>query len=197
MRQVVRSSAMMPTPSIRPRFELLVNTSAEATLACIEARIEGSAGVRGWVSAPYAELRVRPEDRFVWSPRLAIHAEDTAGGTQLSCRIQPEPDTWTAYLACWAVVGTAGVGALVFGASQWVIGSTPWSLIVGLPVVAVLCIALTVAAHVGQQRGAAQIWLLERELDAALRGVGPRLVDPPIDDLPRARGFGSPRPPAP
>ncbi len=179
----------MQSPRIRPRFELLIDLSAEQTLRLIEARIEASTAIRGWVAEPYAELRVPERDRYSWSPRLSLHVEDTAGGTNLLCRLQPEPDVWTAYMALWGVVAVAGLGVTMYGLSQWVVSGMPWVMLVGLPIVAAAGGLLYLAALVGQRRCAAQTWLLERELQAALDGHGPRLVGEPLDDLPRARGF--------
>jgi hypothetical protein len=176
-------------PSIRPRFELFVDLTAEQTLRRVEARIEASETIRGWVSPPYAELRVPERDRFTWSPRMALYAEDAPGGTHLLCRLQPEPDVWTAYLALWAVVVVAAIGVVMYGVSQWVVSGMPWVMVVGLPVVAIAAGLLYLVAVVGQRSGAAQMWLLRRELQAALDGHGPRVVEDAIDDLPRARGF--------
>lgn len=181
---------VVPPPRIRPSFELFVDVPAAEALRLVEARIEASEAVRGWVALPYAELRMPERDRFRWSPRLALYAEDAPGGTTLSCRLQPEPDVWTAYVALWAAVIVAGLGVTMYGLSQWVVsGGVPWVMLVGVPVVGVLAGLLYAGAVVGQRSGAAQTWLLERELQAALDGHAPRLIDEPIDDLPRARGF--------
>lgn len=182
----------MSSPAIRPRFELFVDAPAEQTLERIEARIESSEAVRGWVSPPYAELRMPVKDRFLWSPRMALFAEDAPGGTNLVCRLQPEPDVWTAYVAMWAVLVAAGTGVLMYGASRWLVSGSPGIIVIGLPIVAVLGVALYLGALSGQRKGRAQMWLLRRELDAALEGHGPRLVDEPVDDLPAAPGFGRP-----
>ena len=179
----------MQSPRIRPRFELFVDASAEETLRLVEARIEVSAAIRGWVATPYAELRVPDHERFSWSPRMSLHVEDAPGGTNLLCRLQPEPDVWTAYIAAWGAIGVAAIGVTMYGISQWVVSGMPWVMLWGLPIVAVAAALLYLVALVGQRRGAAQTWLLERELQAALDGHGPRLHDEAIDDLPRARGF--------
>lgn len=170
-----------------------MDAPAEQTLRWIEARIESSGAVRGWVSPPYAELRMPVKDRFLWSPRMALYAEDGPGGTTLLCRLQPEPDVWTAYVALWSVLGAAAIGITMYELSRWVVSGSPGIILfVGLPVVAGLGVALYLGALAGQRRGEAQMWLLRRELDAALEGRRPRLVDEPVDDLPRAPAFGRP-----
>ena len=61
----------MQSPRIRPQYELFVDVSAAETLRLVEARIEASAAIRGWVAEPYAELRLpelaywREGDRYV------------------------------------------------------------------------------------------------------------------------------------
>lgn len=181
---------IMQGAPIRPRFELFVDLGAEDALRLVEARIEASETIRGWVSLPYAELRVPERDRFAWSPRMALYAEDAPGGANLLCRFQPEPDVWTAYLALWAVVGLSTLGVVMYGFSQWVLRGVPWVMLAGLPVLGVAALLLYLVALTGQRRGATQMWLLERELQAALDGHGPRLVAEVIDDLPRTQGFG-------
>ncbi len=179
----------MSQPSIRPRFELLVDASCADVLERIEDRIEQSESTRGWVSSPYAELRVRAEDRQLWSPRMSIHAEEVEGGTRLLCRMQPEPDVWTAYVAMWSIVGVVALGGLVFGASRWVMGSLPWGVVVGAPVVGLLCVILYITALIGQRRGEPQMVQLERELHGALEGLG---FGDELDERPRIQGFGAP-----
>lgn len=179
----------MPSPRIRPRYELFVDLPAAETLRLVEAHIEVSSAIRGWVAEPYAELRVPEHERFSWSPRMSLHVEDAPGGTNLLCRLQPEPDVWTAYMALWGVVGVAAIGVTMYGVSQWVVSGMPWVMLLGLPVVAVAAGLLYAVALVGQRRCAGQTWVLERELQAALDGHGPRLHADAIDELPRARGF--------
>jgi hypothetical protein len=182
-------SAVTQAPRIRPRYALFVDASADKTLRLVEARIEVSKAIRGWIAAPYAELRLPEGERFTWSPRMSLYVEDTPGGTNLLCRLQPEPEVWTAYMASWGVVAVAALGVTMYGISQWVVSGMPWVMLVGLPLVGAAAGLLYLAALVGQRRCAAQTWLLERELQAALDGHGPRLLDDPLDDRPKARGF--------
>jgi hypothetical protein len=154
----------MQSPRVRPCFELFVDATAEETLRLVEARIEASPAIRGWVALPYAELRVPDRDRFSWSPRMSLHVEDAPGGTNLLCRLQPEPEVWTAYIALWGLVGAAAIGVTMYGLSQWVVSGMPWVMLWGLPIVAAAAGLLWLVALVGQRRCAAQTWGLSREL---------------------------------
>jgi hypothetical protein len=163
-------------PEIRPHFEVYVASPMAEVLARLEAHVESSEGaVRGWVNAPYAELRVPAGDKELWSPRLAIYAEELSDGVTLLCRLQPEPDVWTMYVALWSALGIATLCVGSYAVSQWVMGATPWVAIIGFPIV--LAIAGTVygIALVGQKLGRPQMQLLCRHFNEALDELSPKI----------------------
>lgn len=135
--------------------------------------------MRGWVKEPYAELRVPTTQRKVWSPRLAITTDDMTDGVQLCCRLQPEPEVWTAYIAIASALGVATISVAMYGLSQFVLGATPWVAVIGLPVVLVLGAVQYTAALLGQRLGREQMGYLQEQLLEALADLSPKVSDAP------------------
>jgi hypothetical protein len=166
------------TPEIRPHFTLYVETSASQALGCIQQHLtHDDCSCRGWVTVPYAELRVEKDDRHFWSPRLAVYVEDTPGGAHLHCRLQPEPDVWTLFLAGYALSAIGLITGMFFGYSQWVLDSTPWAAYVGIPISLVVGIGLYFGALGGQTLGHDQMGQLRRELETSLEEFGVKYVE--------------------
>jgi hypothetical protein len=116
-------------------------------------------------------------DRHFWSPRLAVYVEDTPGGAHLHCRLQPEPDVWTLFLAMYALSAIGLITGIFYGYSQWILDSTPWAAFVGIPVSLVVGTGMYLGAIAGQKLGHEQMVLLRGELERSLEEFGVRYVD--------------------
>jgi hypothetical protein len=148
----------------------------DEVLSRIEKHLEDGGGTfRGWVKAPYAELRMPAQERSLWSPRLAICTDELSEGVSLCCRLQPEPDVWTAYVAIAAALSIAALAVGSYGVSQWVLGGHPDVAVIGLPIVAVLGAGLYIASQIGQRLGRDQMRFLRSQLLEALEDLSPKL----------------------
>ncbi len=168
----------MHAPEIRPHFTLYVDAPANQALGCIQQHLShDDCSCRGWVTVPYAELRVEKVERHFWSPRLAVYVEDTPGGAHLHCRLQPEPDVWTLFLAMYALAAIGLTTGIFYGYSQWILDATPWAAYVGIPVSLALGLGLYFGALAGQKLGRGQMYQLRNELQISLEEFGVRYVD--------------------
>lgn len=155
----------MYVPEIRPRFELDLCCAPEAVLGKIERALEaGTLPCDGWVHAPYAELRIKPDDKHFWSPRLAVAVEPRETSVLLHCRFGPEPAVWTGFAGMYAVAFLVALAGVFIGAGQWTLGHAPtamWATFGG----SVALLVLYLGALAGQKAGEGQMRMLRRELD--------------------------------
>lgn len=155
----------MYVPPLRPRFELDLGCAAVTVLAKIERALQRDDWpCGGWVQAPYAELYILPEQRHLWSPRLAIAAEDRGSSVVLHCRFGPDPAVWTGFCGAYAASGLLALGGGLLAASQWGLGQDPtgaWLSAGGV----LAASGLYVGAMAGQRAGESQMRLLRRYLD--------------------------------
>ena len=166
-------------PAIRPHFDLEV-PDPEHVLERLEAYLREHACdggkedcIRGWIHAPYGELAVASGQRHVWSPRLAVRLEQNDGPGDderavLHCRLQPEPGTWTMYMAGWAVLAVLTMLVIGFGCAQLMMNGTPTIALYGVPATLTAGTILYVSALLGQRLGEDQVDLL---CDALRRAV--------------------------
>lgn len=157
---------------VRPRFEVFADRSAEEILGRIAARLRAAdCRCGGWVKRPYAELEIRTRDKHFWSPRLAIYADPAVAGTNLKCRLQPEPSVWALYLMGWALLAIAAASCATYGCAQLLMDDAPLAALIGLPIVGALTLVLYASALAGQKLGRDQMHVLKAELDRALLDV--------------------------
>lgn len=166
-------------PAIRPHFDLEV-PDPEHVLQRLEVYLRDHACdggkedcIRGWVHPPYGELAVATAQRHVWSPRLAVRLDRSGGDGEddravLHCRLQPEPGTWTMYMAGWAMLAVLSMLVIGFGCAQLIMNGTPTIALYGLPTAFVAGVILYGSALLGQRMGEDQVDLL---CDALRRAV--------------------------
>jgi len=161
-------------PAIRPHFDVAVS-DADQVLPRLEAYLRDHACdggsedcVRGWVHPPYAELAVATEQRHLWSPRLAVRLDREGPSAVLHCRLQPEPGTWTMYMAGWAMLAVCTMLVIGFGCAQLIMGASPTIALYGLPAAVTGAGVLYASALLGQRFGEDQVDLLCDALRRAL-----------------------------
>lgn len=161
-------------PAIRPHFDLEV-PDPEHVLQRLEVYLRDHACdggkedcIRGWVHPPYAELAVATGQRHLWSPRLAVRLDHDAAQAVLHCRLQPEPGTWTMYMAGWAVLAVLTMLVIGFGCAQLMMNGTPTIALYGMPATLAAAVILYISALLGQRLGEDQVDLL---CDALRRAV--------------------------
>jgi len=160
---------------IRPHFEVRVALAPAAAFERVSSYLASPASdITGWVHGLYAELALQPEARHMWCPRLAVHVcDEDADGTTLTCRLQPEPAVWTAYMAVWAVVVVTTMLVIGLGISQLLRGQAPYALWYGVPGAGLAAVAAYGSALFGQR-------LSEHEVDLLTSALSNALDLPPI-----------------
>jgi len=155
---------------IRPHFEVRVALAPAAAFERVSSYLASpTSEVTGWVHGLYAELALRPEARHMWCPRLAVHVGDEdEDGTTLTCRLQPEPAVWTAYMAVWAVVIVTTMLVIGLGLSQLLRGQAPYALWYGIPGAGLAAVAAYGSALFGQRLSEHEVELLTSALSSAL-----------------------------
>lgn len=164
----------MSTPVMRPTFVLHVRTTPAQTAERIEELLHHDTyAVVGRRAGHHMMLTVSEAQRHFWSPWLNLEVEQEPGKpgglTTVHGRFSPAPSVWTGFMLAYITLGTIGFFAAMFGASQWMMGSTP-HLFWGVLACAILAAATWWFSLVGQKLAHEQMHLLretvERELGA-------------------------------
>jgi hypothetical protein len=147
---------------MRPRFEIPLRAPRALVLAAVRRELAARDGplVEGAVLARGAELTTHRSRVHFWSPHLSIELrDDEAGGATLHGRFGPHEGVWTLFVGIYGVLGMAGLGALMYGLSQAMLGQRPWAL---LGIVGALALAAFTcgAGFIGQGLGAAEMHVL-------------------------------------
>ena len=142
----------MARAKIRPTFEEPLSVAPQVFFAELEKALATTDGrCRGRLFRDYAILRIRQEERELWSPALNLEVDEEAGVVRGV--FAPSSPVWTAFLAIYVALLCIGIAAGCYGWSQWTLGETPWAL-AGVPVVLVLAGLTYGAAFIGQGLGA-------------------------------------------
>jgi len=113
------------------------------------------------------ELLTSEEKVRFWSPQLTIDVEEEGDGALLHARFAPHPHVWTLYVMLYSTSLAFFVGCVMFGISQWMVGSEPWGLYL-IPAAFVLSGLVYGASYVGQGLGSLQMLELRSFVETAL-----------------------------
>ena len=155
---------------LRPRFELHTELGVPAVLERVRVMLEENQDVQGLVlDSGRIELTLVEEKVRFWSPQLTIDAEpkESGAGSVLRARFGPHPHIWTLYMALYSTSVAFAIGCIMYGASQWVVGAEPWSLLL-IPVSVVPSALVYGASYVGQGLGALQMQELRSLVERAI-----------------------------
>lgn len=155
-------------PSLRPRFEVVVNmTVADASDSLRRALEATDTPVEGFARDATAQVNIPADEASFWSPELEIKIDEVDGKARLRGRIGPHPHVWMMFMGLHMVIAICALGGLIFGASQWSLDQPAWGLWAG-PAAVVLHAFVAGAAFVGQGLGAEHVFRLRAFVDDAL-----------------------------
>src|SRR5690606_27093439 len=123
-----RASPPMKRPRMRPTFELRPDVPPDEIFQRMRERLERSeCPISGLVARQYAELMTRSVEKHFWSPVMFLEISERDGGerAKLRGRFAPHPNVWTGFMAIYAVLFMLGLGAAMYGLSQWQLGWSP------------------------------------------------------------------------
>lgn len=151
---------------MRPVFEMPLASPGGAVVEAIRRKLrDPHAPVEGVVLASGAEITTGKQERHFWSPYLSVEvAREDGGAWHLHGRFAPEPNVWILFLGIYGILGMAGLGALMYGVSQWMVRETPWAL-AGVPAALALVAFTYGAAFIGQGLGAEEMYRLRSFID--------------------------------
>lgn len=163
-----RRTTRYDAPRLRPRFQLTVPLPAETIVARFRrALADPGCPVTGAATMKHVQLGIPAHERTTWSPTVDLMLTDTEEGARLHGRIGPHPHVWTFFLGLHAVVAFSGLGGVMYGLAQWVIGEPPWALWAA-PVALGLHAFIAGAAFIGQGLGADQVHRLRAFVEDTL-----------------------------
>jgi hypothetical protein len=108
---------------MRPVFEVPLPVAGDALIDQIRRRLrDPTARVEGVMLAAGAELTTVKAEQHFWSPYLSVEvARGDDGAWALCGRFAPEPNVWILFLGIYGILGMVGLGALMYGLSQWMV----------------------------------------------------------------------------
>ncbi|MGE0788308.1 MAG: hypothetical protein AB7S26_21725 [Sandaracinaceae bacterium] len=161
----------MDRPRMRPVFVVPHDDPVAVLKVLGDLITEGHPECTGVMFRRHAVLRMKDDVRHFWSPYLYVEAavdedDELIEGPCLRGRFAPHPHVWTMFMAIYGVLALVAVMGLVYGASQWTLGWTPWALAIAPAALALIGFVYG-AAFIGQGLGAAQMYALRSFLDRA------------------------------
>jgi hypothetical protein len=142
--------------------------------ALAAALADPTARCQGGVFGAGAILRLRSEQRRIWSPALFLHVDvDGSGASTVHGRFSASSPVWTAFVAIYIALACVAVGAACYGGAQILLDETPWAF-AGVPIALALAAFTCGAAFIGQGLGAEDMYELrsfvERVADSTAVG---------------------------
>jgi hypothetical protein len=120
--------------------------------------------IRGSFFPDGAMLRLREEDRHLWSPALHLFVDEHGPERLLRGKFSPSSPVWTAFVAIYLALGCIAIACGCYGLAQWTIGQAPWWLL-GVPVAIALAGFTYGAAFIGQGLGSDEMYELRSLVD--------------------------------
>jgi hypothetical protein len=154
---------------MRPRFVFQTTCPHAAVLDRLRARLKApDAPCTGATYPNHALLKIHAAEQHFWSPQLSLDFEPLPDGTtRVRGLFGPHPSVWTLFMATYAVLAFAGLGALLYGYATWSLGQGAAALW-GAPVALALGGLVYLLALVGQHLGYDQMEMQRRFIEDAL-----------------------------
>jgi hypothetical protein len=148
----------MSTIHMRPRFDLVVDRSADEAMERLQERLKRpECGCRADVYDYQIEIRITDPHHHYWSPELnlLIDRQDDSKA-RLHGKFGPGAHVWTLFMAGYAAFGMVGAAGLLIVFSQWTLGGDLWGVWFILAGV-VGCALVYFGSRIGQRLAAPQM----------------------------------------
>ena len=147
-------------------FEVSLRGPGAAVLDEVRRALGREGGrVDGAVLRGHAELTTRRAEAHFWSPHLSLELlQREDGAWALKGRFAPEPNVWILFMSLYGILGMGVVAGLMYGASQALVGETPWALAAAPAGLALIGFTYG-AAFIGQGLGAEEMYRLRSFVD--------------------------------
>lgn len=153
-----------PDLRMRPRFTGMATVTPMEFREALEDALSRSDNFRGSVFDTSAVVKVAERDRHFWSPQLHLALESAdPPGSFIRGRFSPHPTVWSGFLALYLAIAFSGIIGVIFGASQWTLGTPPTGFIAG-PAAIFLTVIVYLAARIGRRLGRDQMTRLRQFL---------------------------------
>ena len=143
---------------IRPRFKHRI----EGTKPEIELRIKEAltqqVGQFAYDQLPdHIHIKIRPEDRHVWSPQLDLSFEQDENEVIVRGLYGPNPTTWAFFFFSYVALGILSLFIGMWGLSLYSLDQDAQILYL-IPIFAAIALVLYIISQTGQKLGAQQMF---------------------------------------
>lgn len=144
----------------RPRFKHETTITSEEFSERFKKALESEDEIVGQVVKDYIVLRIKPENRHVWSPQLSLDYEIGFDDIiRINGMYGPMPSIWSKYIFSYFIFGCSSLFSLIIGLSQVMLGQHSW-VIYAFPVAAIGVLITYTMAQAGQKLGAEETFTL-------------------------------------
>lgn len=159
---------MIPKPRMKPRFSINLQNDAGLVMDRLDKILHSErTPVNGKVLKNHAFVQLPREKRSLLSPYLNLTLNESDDGQTLDGRFSPHPHVWTGFMAIYGALAFIGLGGLVFGWAQKLIGES--MVAVWLAPISLVVIAFVYgAAVIGQGLTADEMYTLRKAVDRAV-----------------------------
>ena len=160
------NSAWMWGRIFRPRIRERISLGPDEAIRKLKTSLDATdLPLVGMVSGRlhHAELKIRRDERYFWSPCLSLQLESRDPGSDLHGQIGPHPSLWVFFAFVYITSMSAACFGLIFGLVQWSLDMSPWALWV-VPVAIVVCGILLAVSRAGQKLADSQMVMMNRFL---------------------------------
>ncbi|MCP4291468.1 MAG: hypothetical protein GY780_06505 [bacterium] len=159
---------MFPKPLMKPGFAICLAKNENQVLVRLDRILKSEKyPIEGRVLKKHAFIQLPEEDRTFLSPYLNLSLKEEEDNLILEGRFSPHPHVWTAFMAIYGVLGLMGLGGIVYGWAQSMIGEPAGMMWAGP--ISLLAIAFVYgAAVIGQGLTAQEMYSLRNVVDRAV-----------------------------
>ncbi len=175
---------------MRPKFEFLFPIAPEHAIELLQSIMDNNDyPIEGRTAGNHMMLVIPIKDRHFWSPWLNLEARShRANGsdetiTHMKGRFSPNPSVWTGFMMTYSSLAVLAFLTVMFGFSQWIMGSTPWTFQLLIPILLIAGVMYW-SSLVGQKLAHDQMQLLYRvTLETLAEGAGIQVLEHPTEAI--------------
>ncbi len=159
---------MVPKPRMKPKFTIPLGENEEAVFERLAGILRSKRfPVDGQVLKKHAYVQLPKDKRSFLSPYLNLSLIENESGFALVGRFSPHPHVWTGFMAIYGILAFIGIGGLVYGWAQSLIGES--AQMVWLAPISIAVIAFVYgAAVIGQGLTSDEMYTLRTVVDRAV-----------------------------
>ncbi|MDB4835528.1 hypothetical protein OAH12_02960 [Cyclobacteriaceae bacterium] len=153
----------------RPRFSEETLLSAEEICNKFKTTLDSEQNIVGQVFPTHILLRIKAENRHVWSPQLSLDFEKNYDDKMVISGVYgPMPSIWSKFAFIYFTLGCIILFAGIIGGTQLMLNNHVWVMYL-VPICVIGMIITYLAAQTGQKLGVEETFMLHHFYEETLQ----------------------------